>query len=230
MAEPARILVYPRIGHLSTGWRRKLINATELVSQTQSHAGACDDDLHRIREYRAGDDMRAIHWRTSARMRELMVREFRESRDRRLIVLLDAWQPAQATARDRERFELAVSFVATVALEQIRSSRGGHLFLAVNGREPQQWGGGGPTSVESMLDLLALTQANSQASLHKLLATSRPHRTAQTRTLIVTPRAEGIRGMSQSAWEQAAGSIAVLESPQVVIADAVELSHIFTFE
>ncbi len=59
LAEAGQVLVYPRIGRLSTGWRRKLVNATELVTQSRSHVGAFDDDFHRIREYRPGDDPRA---------------------------------------------------------------------------------------------------------------------------------------------------------------------------
>src|SRR5690606_13040334 len=42
-----------------------------------------------LREYREGDDRRAIHWRSSARAGRLLVREAEEEAQRRIAVVLD---------------------------------------------------------------------------------------------------------------------------------------------
>ncbi|XCB30659.1 DUF58 domain-containing protein [Arcanobacterium hippocoleae] len=43
-----------------------------------------------LREYVAGDDVRAIDWRSSARLGQTLVRTWRPQRDRRIVVLLDS--------------------------------------------------------------------------------------------------------------------------------------------
>ena len=86
------LLVHPRVGKLSASWQRRLKKGTELVASAARQSGSFDDDFHRVREYQQGDDPRAIHWPTTARRGELIVREFRESRDRPLAVLVDLYR------------------------------------------------------------------------------------------------------------------------------------------
>ena len=57
-------------------------------------------DFLGVREYRAGDQMRHVHWGLTARHGQVMVREFEEERTRRLAVVVDterdageAWTP-----------------------------------------------------------------------------------------------------------------------------------------
>jgi uncharacterized protein (DUF58 family) len=42
-----------------------------------------------LREYVIGDELRHVHWRTSARVGELMVREHVDTSPARIVVLLD---------------------------------------------------------------------------------------------------------------------------------------------
>lgn len=43
-----------------------------------------------LREYAAGDDVRAIDWRSSARLGETLVRTWRPERDRKVVIILDS--------------------------------------------------------------------------------------------------------------------------------------------
>src|SRR5690606_37164541 len=86
---PGQILVSPRLGRLTSRWRHEHQTATELAHERKPRRGAFDDEFHRLREYRTGDSPQSIHWRTSARRNELMVREYHQSRDRHLVVILD---------------------------------------------------------------------------------------------------------------------------------------------
>lgn len=182
------ILVYPRIGRLTANWSQQLLMATQLVPDMAPRSGPFNDEYHQLREYRLGDDPRAIHWPTSARRNELMVREFRESRDRHLIVLLDPWLPERGADDDRERVELAISLAATVCVHHLRSGRESQVFLSAAAAVPVHWesGGGG---VESLLDELALLRGWSGTDLSPLLAALPATRSLRARTLLISTRA-----------------------------------------
>ena len=72
-----------------------------------------------LREYRDGDDARAIHWRRSAALDRLVVRERAADVNARLAILLDDAEPAHASDADRAlwraAFEVAVSEAASLA-------------------------------------------------------------------------------------------------------------------
>lgn len=231
LAARDEILVYPRIGRLSAGWRRRLQTATQLVSHAQARVGSFHDDFHRIREYRPGDEPRSIHWRTTARRNELMVREFRESRDRHLIVLLDAWVPEPPTAAERERVEYAISLAATIALDQMLNGRGSDVFFAMSGSLFRSWGGAGGTGERNdLLDMLAVLQPSSRADLGRLLHAAMQEQTPHTRTLLITGDRRRSRLVDWNAVESPAARLgpAWSEPPQVVIADPAEIGELFS--
>lgn len=77
-----------------------------------------------IREYREGDDLRRIHWRTSARTGELMVRRDEVPRQQRAAVLLDTRRGAHRGEGPSSSFEYAVSAAASVAVWLARQGYG----------------------------------------------------------------------------------------------------------
>ncbi len=82
------MLVYPR-GPLLTG--RLLERARERSKpsgQTSRRAGS-SLDLRRLRPYQQGEDIRHVHWPSSARGLEMMVREFQEPGGRSLCLIVD---------------------------------------------------------------------------------------------------------------------------------------------
>jgi uncharacterized protein (DUF58 family) len=154
------ILIYPRIGHLGAAFRRRWQGATELVARPQSHAGVFHDEFHRLREFRTGDNPRDIHWRTSARRGQLILREYQQNRDFNLAVVLDLWQPDAAKGTESELVERALSFAATVIIEHGRMCRDALLSLSVSGATTFRWQGQGTSaSLEALLDGLAVIEA-----------------------------------------------------------------------
>jgi len=73
--------------------------------------------FHALRPYEPGDDRRYVHWRTSARTGQLMVRQFNETRRSQLTMVLAEDTAAYA---DPAEFELAVSMTASIATQVIR--------------------------------------------------------------------------------------------------------------
>ncbi|WP_298229742.1 DUF58 domain-containing protein [Gryllotalpicola sp.] len=80
------------------------------------------DDLafHSVRPYAAGDTLRSIHWKSTAKTGSLMVRQFEESRRSRLGVVLALREDEFG---DGDGFETAVSAAGSLGLRAIRDGR-----------------------------------------------------------------------------------------------------------
>ncbi|HEX4818372.1 MAG TPA: DUF58 domain-containing protein [Nonomuraea sp.] len=84
-------------------------------SRTRSVAAAGDDDVA-PREYRQGDDLRRVHWRSTARHGELMVRREEQQWQSRGALLLDTRRHAHRGEGPRSSFETAVSAAASIGV------------------------------------------------------------------------------------------------------------------
>lgn len=185
----AKLIVHPRVGRMTSRWRSDLWNATELAEQRRMRAGLFDDEFQRIREYRVGDNPKAIHWRTTARRGELMVREFQQTRDRDLVLLVELWQPAQPTTADLDRVELAISFAATVLHENLRQSREARLRMIVVGSQTFAWDH--LSSLEQALDQLALASASVTANVRPVIDETMQRISNSSRVVVVSSRPRG---------------------------------------
>jgi uncharacterized protein (DUF58 family) len=75
-------------------------------------------DLYALRDYLPSDSARHVHWKASARLGSLMVREFAREDDCRVLLVLDTHSEAAlpaATAAERDRFERTVELCAAIA-------------------------------------------------------------------------------------------------------------------
>ncbi|MFD0866361.1 DUF58 domain-containing protein, partial [Tessaracoccus lubricantis] len=90
----------------------------DLEGHASSHISSADMNFHALRPYVAGDDRRHVHWRSTARAGELMVRQFEESRMSRVVVALDT---GRGSYLDEAEFELGVSCAASVVLQTLYS-------------------------------------------------------------------------------------------------------------
>lgn len=182
------IIVCPQLGRLAKTLSQR-INQDQLVLRNATRAGTYDDEFHRIREYRRGDNPRAIHWRTSARRNELMVREYHESRDDNLTVLLDLWQPHSAGIEDWECVETTVSFAATLIHDHIGSVRDSEIRIACQGAGYSEWcGQSGLGGWQSILAFLALAESGHPDSFDFLQDFWARHHSPHTRFLLLTTR------------------------------------------
>lgn len=80
------------------------------------------DDLsfHAIREYQAGDSRRQVHWKSTAKTGQLMVRQYEETRRSGITIVLAT---REDEFRDPDEFELAVSVAASLGVRGIRDGR-----------------------------------------------------------------------------------------------------------
>jgi uncharacterized protein (DUF58 family) len=77
-------------------------------------ATADQADVRGIRPYRPGDSIRAVHWRSTARRRELMVREYDTAPTSELVLVVEPWLPRVPSERDLGNLEAALSLAATI--------------------------------------------------------------------------------------------------------------------
>jgi len=137
-------LVLPRLGWLHRG--RFLRHLRYLsMQQRDDHFRqkprphlAAQAEFHGVRSYRSSDSPRLIHWRTSARRGELMVREFEDEPNDNLLVVVDPTLPAESDYCGvplREQFEEMISLIATICWEWCRR-HGDRLVLAAATAKP----------------------------------------------------------------------------------------------
>jgi len=90
-----------------------------------------DSDLafHAIREYVPGDSRRHVHWKSTAKTGQLMVRQFEETRRARVAVVLDVQSEEFAS---EDEFELAVSAATSLSLQAVRDGR--EVLMVTSGR------------------------------------------------------------------------------------------------
>ncbi|TKG62629.1 DUF58 domain-containing protein [Prauserella endophytica] len=121
------------------------------------HAGQGETDVI-VRHYRQGDDLRKVHWRSTARRDEMMVRVEERPWRGGTTVLLDHRAAAHHGTGPAASLEWAVEFAASACLHL---GRAGHRVRLVSehGRMLADTpGGGGPNHDNVVLDALAALQ------------------------------------------------------------------------
>lgn len=107
--EPVLLHVHPRTVRVpfdATGFQ------LDVEGVSTGKLSSSDVSFHALRDYEPGDDRRAVHWPSTARLGRLIVRQFEETHRSHHMVLLDT----RVDAWDRRSFETAVSVAASLAL------------------------------------------------------------------------------------------------------------------
>ncbi|MFI6332596.1 DUF58 domain-containing protein [Micromonospora chersina] len=181
------VWVHPRIHPLSavpTGAGRSLDGRVDSVP----HGSITFDSL---REYVVGDELRRVHWRTSARVGELMVRENVDTSLPRLVVVLDNRASAHPD-RDggvAESFESGCEAAASVVAAAIREDLPVSLLLVAPAPEE-------PAAAVGPLDRLAAAELadGGEDVLRAALTRLRQDRLGDTLVFLTGPGARGDLG------------------------------------
>jgi uncharacterized protein (DUF58 family) len=114
------LLVYPRFYRLEhfavPAGRRYQPGGIPLSSSTGDAI-----EFVGTREYREGDPLRTIHWRSWARRGQPVVKEYQEEYFARIALVLDTFVPARPRAAEERSFEAAISVLASIADHYSRS-------------------------------------------------------------------------------------------------------------
>lgn len=116
------------------------------------------DEFQGLRPYVPGDDLRAVHWPSSARVDELVVRQHSQERRGMVTVLVDL----RRGVHDTESLEAAVS--AAASLTMMLDEQGEAFRLVTTGGTHTDLGTG-PRHLRTCLELLAIAGADTAPDL-----------------------------------------------------------------
>jgi uncharacterized protein (DUF58 family) len=134
-----------------------------LAGSLQPNAlGRAGDDFYALRPYVVGDDLRQIHWPSTARHDELLVRQQEQPWQGRTTVVLDV----RRAAHDAETIEVAVSAAASIVYA---NSQRNDLVRLVTTEGTDSGFAVGRTHLGAMLEHLAVVEAAGTASLRAML-------------------------------------------------------------
>lgn len=162
------LYVYPRLGRLTRRWLARHRQALAGADRRQRRPGP-EGDFYGVREWRSGDSLRLMHWRSSARTGKFVVRQFEQPHNRDVAIILDTWLPEEPSAAQHENVELAISFAATVLTDLCRLG-GGKVHLGIYDGQARCLGG--PASgalLQDMMKTLAVAEARSEDFLPPLI-------------------------------------------------------------
>lgn len=114
IAPPSRLEVHPSYVELSSFpfLDALLYPRRELLPVASRGDGM---DFYGVREYRTGDPLERIHWRSTARRGELVIREFEAEKSNRLVILLDNRAQDLGGWRARDRLDHQARVAASIA-------------------------------------------------------------------------------------------------------------------
>jgi uncharacterized protein (DUF58 family) len=118
-----------------------------------------------LREYAPGDDLRRVHWRSTARRGQLMVRQEESRRRAPVLVVLDV----RPGAHDRVSFEIAVEAAASIVHALDREARPVELITSLG----KVLGSPGRRHIASVLDELAVVEPHGVDRFAGAVATRR---------------------------------------------------------
>lgn len=121
--------------------------------------GAGAAEFSGLREYRRGDNPRHVHWPTTARLNELMVKEFEPLASASLYIALDMSADANVGKGKHSSFEYAVRIAASIG--RYACNNGMPVRLSGEGMHSLAVGiGSGEAHFRGMLDALAVVDAD----------------------------------------------------------------------
>lgn len=190
---PAAITVFPLFEDLGTFPLLEALSSPAETLHERRGAGAGYDYLG-TRDYRAGDSMRVVHWRSSARRGELVVKEFEEEKSAPVTILVDVSRDigkrGDSSLDAGARLAATISNYCLKSGHPLRIAAGSHNGLNILDRP----------GLESVLEWLAGLRADQGADLAKGVDEAVPY-AAQRSTFIIVAQT------GQTDWQGIAAAV-----------------------
>lgn len=168
LEDSGSLLVYPRLARLSSLFSERGLRA---------HGGGrmllrrpAGFEIHSVREYQDGESLRRVHWPSTARRQQLMVKELEDAPRDEVVVVIDAQEGFGAGERLDTSFDTQVRAAGSILWTHAR--RGRHARLVVTSGAASE-----SVSIRSYehdwpraLEALAAAEQTGQRPLEGLLA------------------------------------------------------------
>ena len=190
----AHILVHPRTGELTRAAKQLFHMDRMGQAKAAASAGVSEGEFFGLRPWETGDSRRWIHWRTTARMGEVAVRQFEQRHQRQICVLLDLASHNEAQSALAEQ---AISFVATIAKSVVSQGRD-KLSVAIADTEVSVFPAiQSPVLVTSLLDRLAVADTTPSPRLANALQAFTGPLSRSPQLLVVSTREDQTRHLKE---------------------------------
>ena len=188
----------------------RVLAAVESV-RARALASETGEEFLTLRAYELGDDLRRVHWRSTARTGDLMVRQDEAQWRARAVVVLDV----RSDAHDTASFEVAVEATASVVERLTRMRRRVEVVTSA-GQPLGRTGRGGESQAWAVVDQLATIAPGGDDRLASVLASLRVRR--QTALVVAVMGTTGAADLDALAALTAHGAVTVVATrpPQQV--------------
>ncbi len=127
------IYVGPEIGILHPTWERRVQSIASGSDTVKRRRALEEDEFYALRPWRSGDSKKNIHWRTSAKFGQPIVKQHDQQNNRDFALMLDLHADQEDGGRSRLHAERALSFAAT-AVMKIGKVVQGQIAIGVCGK------------------------------------------------------------------------------------------------
>ena len=167
---PAALVVYPALEALPELAAGGASRAAHLGGAARREAGE-GDVVHGVRDHRAGDPLRRVHWPTTARRGRLAILELERHVAREVVLFLDLSPGSMRGLGRQSTLEVAVRAVGSVAARLL--AQGARVGLLGAGAQPVRVAPGrGPLQLTRILEVLARVKPDGALSLPELVSSA----------------------------------------------------------
>lgn len=178
LAQPTQLTVYPRVDEVAP-LPYTLGLDPRVGADRPTAVGGVGEDFYALRPYVMGDDLRRVHWPSTARMDDLMIRQEEMPWQGRASIVLDL----RRAAHTPESLELAISAAASI----VRSCcLAGSLVRVVATDGTDSGFGVGHAHLDAIQTRLAGVRAGSQPQFATALAVLRRGNRGGSLTVVTT--------------------------------------------
>jgi uncharacterized protein (DUF58 family) len=217
VGRPTVITVFPRVVPLPR-WRLPNSNlegshsAPERTLQTTPLATT-------VRPYAPGDSFNRIHWRSTARLGEIQVKEFDLEQTADVWLFVDLQSPIQTGQGDVSTVEEALRVAASIAHDAIIENRAvglttsGHRLVSIPADR-------GPRQRQKIMQLLAAVEGDGGTPLAEMLLTGLPKLRRGMTAVVVTPSRERrwVRALTSLRGRGVAAAVVALDASSYEVA------------
>lgn len=208
IGDVTELLAYPEVlpvradflsSGISRGWRE----------EDRALTRGSGMDFDGVREYRSGDELRRVNWKTTARMGSLAVTEYTQGEANDVVIALDLEKEAYDGSGEgsESALEYGVKIAAAIAAAALRQGSSLRFITAANIDQPRE-PLGGIEQLPIVLDQLARAQAEFSTPIAEVLNRAVTQATPGATLVCITPRDSQNPALREalSAWRRAPAS------------------------
>ncbi len=205
LPETQRLIVAPELVRLCHNWLAAIrSSAPRQQDCSDRRTGRSHEGFFALRNWQAGDSRRLVHWRSSAKRGELLVRQGVDPDALQTTILFDFGTDA-ALPVSASSSELLASIAATIVCQQASSRDRSQQVVAIRGDRssgiPVQ---SGPRTLPTLLECLATIQSVETTGIFDAVQSQSRKRVAANRLIVLSHRSFTAACLSENVKESAA--------------------------